>query len=72
MADHEDIFIKILTVVGVTEWVCLGLWLFYSSLSLLHTWLIQAGPGVCRVSRAFPPALAPPVLLAHVVSDAGP
>jgi hypothetical protein len=26
MADHEDIFIKILTVVGVMEWVCLGLW----------------------------------------------
>jgi hypothetical protein len=37
MADHEDIFIKILTVVGVMEWVCLGLWLFYSSLSRLHT-----------------------------------
>jgi len=36
MADHEDIF-KILTVVGVMEWVCLGLWLFYSSLSHLHT-----------------------------------
>ena len=24
IADHEDIFIKILTVVGVMEWVCLG------------------------------------------------
>jgi hypothetical protein len=30
MADHEDIFIKILTVVGVTEWVCLGLCFFYA------------------------------------------
>jgi hypothetical protein len=28
-ADHKDIFIKILYVVGVIEWVCLGLWLFY-------------------------------------------
>jgi hypothetical protein len=37
MADHEGIFIRILTVVGVMEWVCLGLWLFYSSLSHLHT-----------------------------------
>ena len=37
MAEHEHIFIKILTVVGVMEWVCLGLWLFYSSLSRLHT-----------------------------------
>jgi hypothetical protein len=33
MADHEDIFIKILTVVGVMEWVCLGLWLIYSPLN---------------------------------------
>jgi hypothetical protein len=32
-----DIFIKILTVVGVTEWVCLGLWFFYASLNHLHT-----------------------------------
>jgi hypothetical protein len=24
MADHEGIFIKILTVVGAMEWVCLG------------------------------------------------
>jgi uncharacterized membrane protein YuzA (DUF378 family) len=37
MADHEDIFIKILTVVGAMEWACLGLWLFYSSLNRLHT-----------------------------------
>jgi hypothetical protein len=36
MADHEDIFIKIVTVVGVMEWICLGLWLFYSSLNRLH------------------------------------
>jgi hypothetical protein len=36
MANHEDIFIKIVTVVGVTEGVCLGLWLFYSSLNGLH------------------------------------
>jgi hypothetical protein len=36
MADHEDIFIKIMTVVGVMEWVCLGLWLFYLSLNRLH------------------------------------
>jgi hypothetical protein len=33
MADDDPIFIKIVTVVGVMEWVCLGLWLFYSSLS---------------------------------------
>jgi hypothetical protein len=36
MADHEDIFIKIVTVVGVMEWVCLGLWLFYLSFNRLH------------------------------------
>jgi hypothetical protein len=36
MADHKDIFIKILTVVGVMEWVCLALWLFYLSLNRLH------------------------------------
>ena len=36
MADHENIFIKILTVVGVMEWVCLALWLFYLSLNRLH------------------------------------
>jgi hypothetical protein len=33
MADHEDIFIKILTVVGIMEWVCVGLWLIYSPLN---------------------------------------
>jgi hypothetical protein len=33
MADHEVIFIKILTVVGIMEWVCVGLWLFHSPLS---------------------------------------
>jgi len=33
MADHEDMFIKILTVVGVMEWICLGLWLIYSPLN---------------------------------------
>jgi hypothetical protein len=33
MADNEDIFIKILTVVGVMEWVCVGLWLIYSPLN---------------------------------------
>jgi hypothetical protein len=36
MGDYEDIFIKILTVVGVMEWVCLALWLFYLSLNHLH------------------------------------
>jgi hypothetical protein len=36
MADQEDIFIKIVTVVGVMEWVCLGLWLFYLSFNRLH------------------------------------
>jgi hypothetical protein len=36
MAAHEDIFIKIVTLVGVMEWVCLGLWLFYLSLNRLH------------------------------------
>jgi hypothetical protein len=36
MAAREDIFIKTLTVVGVTQWVCLGLWLFSSSLNHLH------------------------------------
>jgi hypothetical protein len=34
MADHEDIFIKIVTVVGVMEWVCLGLWLFICHLTV--------------------------------------
>jgi hypothetical protein len=36
MADHEDIFNKIVTMVGVMEWVCLGLWFFYLSLNRLH------------------------------------
>jgi hypothetical protein len=26
-----EIFIKIVTVVGIMEWVCVVLWLFYSS-----------------------------------------
>jgi hypothetical protein len=33
---HEDISIKILTMVGVMEWVCMGLWFFYLSLIGLH------------------------------------
>jgi hypothetical protein len=33
MADHV---IKILTVVGVMEWVCLALWFFYLSLNGVH------------------------------------
>lgn len=32
-----EIFFKIVTVVGVMEWVCLALWFLYSSLSRLHT-----------------------------------
>jgi hypothetical protein len=37
MADDDPIFFKIVTVVGVIEWVGLGLWLLYSSLNRLHT-----------------------------------
>jgi hypothetical protein len=35
--DIGEIFFKIVTVVGVVEWVCLALWFLYSSLSRLHT-----------------------------------
>ena len=33
--DIGEIFFKIVTVVGVVEWVCLALWFLYSSLSRL-------------------------------------
>ena len=35
--DIGEIFFKIVTVVGIVEWVCLALWFLYSSLSRLHT-----------------------------------
>jgi hypothetical protein len=35
--DIGEIFFKIVTVVGVVEWVCLALWFLYSLLSRLHT-----------------------------------
>jgi hypothetical protein len=34
MADHEDIFIKIVTVVGIMEWVCLGCGFFICHLTV--------------------------------------
>jgi hypothetical protein len=36
MGDRKDIFIKILTVVGVMEWVCLALWLFFFLLFVIE------------------------------------
>jgi hypothetical protein len=33
--------------------------------------LTDPGPALCRVSRACPPALAPPMILAHFIGDAG-